>query len=555
MTALLTEGVSVEGRYVLQTQLGEGTFGSVWRARDARLSGRDVAVKVLKPELLEQPTAVSRFDAEADALAQLSHPNIVAVLDRGTWEGKRYIVTEFVAGQTLSAWIEDHRSRGAAPELRVVAQLFEQICAAVEAAHRVRSPGALVHRDIKPENVIIKVSVDGERVAKLIDFGIAQLGRRDRTASGVSLGTPLYMAPEQAYGYSEGVGTWTDVFALGVVLVEMLTLRAQPSEKEPWWGAVIRDVDPLPLVSAWRPDVPAAVWAVVARCMRREGRERYVDAAALREAFRAALRTSGLLSGEVLGALVPAGLADSGARPAAAPEPVHSPEAHAATVVQAAVAEEAPLPWGLIALGVVLGAVLVAAAIVVALVRSDQARQRAAQGGASAAPAIAAAGGGEAPRAEVERFLRGWEALFVRGDSEAFSRYYAPQVRSHGRAEAQTPVSLAEGVAADRGRGATLTVDPAQSTWANEAVTGENVPSVCRTVPGATGPVLKVRAWVREYRADRNAVVGCARLEGVFLLRLRQTPEGLRICHESWSLEDGICASCPTASVCRGRGL
>ena len=112
MSELLTAGACVDGRYFLQSRLGEGTFGGVWRARDARLSDRLVAVKFLKEEFLEQPATVARFESEGEALAKVSHPNVVAVIDRGAWQGQRYLVTEFVDGHPLSAWIDAHRRDG-----------------------------------------------------------------------------------------------------------------------------------------------------------------------------------------------------------------------------------------------------------------------------------------------------------------------------------------------------------------------------------------------------------------------------------------------------------
>jgi len=226
-------GALVEGRYVLEALLGEGTFGGVWRARDERLAGRPVAVKFLKVEFIEHAGAIARFEAEATALAQLPHPNIVGVLDRGVWKHQRYIVMELVDGRTLAAWIEDHRADATAPDLAAAFGLFDQLCAGIEAAHAVRTPGPIVHRDLKPENVLVRPLPSGELGVKVLDFGIAQLGQRSGTRSGALMGTPLYMAPEQAMGQIAAIGPWTDVFSLGVILVEMLTNRQQPNADEP----------------------------------------------------------------------------------------------------------------------------------------------------------------------------------------------------------------------------------------------------------------------------------------------------------------------------------
>ncbi len=581
------EGTVVDGRYRLDLRLGEGTFGSVWRAHDLRLSYRAVAVKLLKAEFLEQPAAVARFDAEADALARLSHPNIVAVLDRGTWGGQRFIVTELVEGTTLSAYLQDHRARGALPEWGRALELFDQVCAAVEAAHRVRTPGAIVHRDLKPDNVLLGVMPDGVRVVKLIDFGIAQLGQRGGTQSGVSLGTPLYMAPEQAYGHVAGVGPWTDVFALGVILSEMLTLCPQPSETEPWWLPAVRGHDPRPILARRRPDIDPAVWAVVARCLRSEGADRYPDAGALRDALRG-LGGAGRPSA-VGGATVPtggplsAGIDSAETRASTLPGdaslvsamsregPGPGAPAPGGEEVQAGAEAEAPgapavMPWGRMVLGVIVVAVLLAASIVLTLVRVDGMRRTAPTGrsgspgrAAQASPrTVAGAGAGSHPVAafgDLLGFLRRWEgAVTRRPGAEALVRVYAPSVRWHGSQGVRDPGAVGEQIDRNLSRGGSLRLDWTRSVWSWEPVDGPDVAEPCRQVAGATGAVVKVRAWAEEVRPERVEAIGCPRLEGRYLLRLRDTPTGMRVCHESWSIEEGICASCPTAPMCRGRG-
>jgi formylglycine-generating enzyme required for sulfatase activity len=284
-----SRGTLVDGRYCLLARLGEGTFGDVWRAEDTRLANRTVAVKFLKAEFLTHAEAVARFEAEADALAQLQHANVVGVLDRGRWAGQRFLVTEFVAGGSLTGWLDAHRARGVLPEIGLVMILLDQVCAGLAAAHAVRAPGAIVHRDIKPDNVLVRTGADGEVVVKIVDFGIAQLGGRAGTRTGALMGTPLYMAPEQALGNTAGVGPWTDVFALGVLATELLTLRPQVDANEPWWGTALqRGPEVRSLLGAMRRDVPAAVWDVLAGALRARGDERPVDAGALRSALRPA---------------------------------------------------------------------------------------------------------------------------------------------------------------------------------------------------------------------------------------------------------------------------
>ncbi len=267
----------VDGRYKLSMPLGDGTFGEVWRADDTRLRGRAVAVKFLKAEFLEHREVVLRFEAEADALAQVQHPNVVAILDRGRWEERLFLVTEFVEGRALSAWINDHRQRAAPPPINAALQLFDQICAGVEAAHAVRAPGPIVHRDLKPDNILVRVTASGDVTVKIVDFGIAQLGGRTGTRTGALMGTPLYMAPEQALGNTAGVGPWTDVFALGVILVEMLSLRAQVDDSAPWWGTALQGgAMTRELLVGMRPDVPSWLWDAADRALRPRSEERYL---------------------------------------------------------------------------------------------------------------------------------------------------------------------------------------------------------------------------------------------------------------------------------------
>ena len=243
----------VDRRYQLVDLLGEGAFGEVWRAKDARLSGRHVAIKFLHADLLRHPEVVERFSSEADALAQAVHPNVVAVMDRGMMGDRLFIVTEFIDGVSLGTWLHQHSERNVQPDLDEVRSIFDQLCAGIEAAHAVRSPGPIIHRDIKPDNILLHTGPNGVTLVKVADFGIAQRGGRSGTRTGVQLGTPVYMAPEQAMAQWSRVGPWTDVFALGVVLVEMLTLRAQAKASELWWATVLLQKDsPTALLSGVR---------------------------------------------------------------------------------------------------------------------------------------------------------------------------------------------------------------------------------------------------------------------------------------------------------------
>jgi hypothetical protein len=214
-----TAVMRIAGRYVVRRELGRGGMGAVYQAHDTELD-RDVAVKVMRPELLDSAEAVSRFKREARAAAGLSHPNVVTVHDFGVApDGRAYLVMELLAGHTLR---DAMRRDGPFPPARAAAVL-RGVCSAVEAAHERR----VVHRDLKPENVFLVDTGAGE-TPKVLDFGLAKaLGTGDPapgqfdTGTGRLVGTLAYMSPEQLKGCAPDPG-W-DLWALGVIAYEMLT--------------------------------------------------------------------------------------------------------------------------------------------------------------------------------------------------------------------------------------------------------------------------------------------------------------------------------------------
>src|SRR5947209_15912042 len=210
------------GPYEIQSLLGAGGMGEVYRARDTRLR-RDVAIKVLPVSLLHDPERLRRFEQEAQAAAALNHPNILAVFQMGTYEGAPYLVTELLDGGTL----RDILRRGPLP-LRKAIDYCVQIAHGLAAAHE----KGIVHRDLKPENMFI--TSDGR--AKILDFGLARqmfaFARADLTNSptldrhtdpGTVLGTVGYMSPEQVRG--EAGDHRSDIFSFGAVLYELLSGR------------------------------------------------------------------------------------------------------------------------------------------------------------------------------------------------------------------------------------------------------------------------------------------------------------------------------------------
>jgi serine/threonine protein kinase len=204
-----TQGDVLAGRYLLTESIATGGMGEVWKAHDQTLD-RDVAVKVLRPDSAEDEAFAERFRAEARHSGGLSHPNIGTVHDFGEDDGTAFLVMELLSGEPLSALI---RSRAPMPQDEVVEILY-QAAIALQAAH----DAGVVHRDVKPANIV----VDDDGYAKLTDFGIARaLSEAPMTQTGEVLGTPHYLAPEQAQG--RPAGPLSDVYALAVVGYEMLT--------------------------------------------------------------------------------------------------------------------------------------------------------------------------------------------------------------------------------------------------------------------------------------------------------------------------------------------
>ncbi|HET6571078.1 MAG TPA: protein kinase, partial [Solirubrobacterales bacterium] len=242
-------GTVLSGRYRLEAKLGSGGMSTVYLARDETLD-RPVAVKVMHREMSEQEDQLQRFRQEARAVAKLTHPNVVAVIDAGEDGGHPYIVFEYVEGETLKQRIN---RVGALDPQEALAYAIE-IARGLTVAHGRN----MVHRDIKPQNVLI----DAEGRAKLTDFGISrQLEQDGMTATGRVLGTTDYVAPEQAMGHP--VDPRSDVYSLGVVLYEMLAGQV-PFHADSQVGVAMKHVnEELPDVQRRRPEASAAVALVV----------------------------------------------------------------------------------------------------------------------------------------------------------------------------------------------------------------------------------------------------------------------------------------------------
>jgi serine/threonine-protein kinase len=265
MTTLL--GTTLNGRYRLEARIGAGGMSTVYRARDETLQ-RQVAIKLMNREVSSDSDQLERFRREARAVAQLSHPHVVGVIDAGEDEGRPYIVFEYIEGETLKERI---RRCGRLPIAEAVAYAIE-IARALGAAHARH----IVHRDVKPQNVLI----DEEGSAKVTDFGIARtLDEEGLTADGRVLGTTDYVSPEQALG--QQVTGQSDLYSLGIVLYEMLTGEV-PFKGDGQVAVAMKHVrEALPDVQFRRPEVSAALAAVLDQATAKHQQDRYADDAEL----------------------------------------------------------------------------------------------------------------------------------------------------------------------------------------------------------------------------------------------------------------------------------
>jgi serine/threonine-protein kinase len=273
-------GAILGQKYKVRRRIGEGGMGTVWEAEHT-LIGRRVAIKTLRPEFAHSVEVVTRFHREAQAASRIGHVNITEVTDLGiTDQGTPYLVMEYLEGESLARVLEHERTLGVAR----AADIIGQTLGALAAAHA----KGIIHRDLKPENIFLTDHGGRTDFVKLLDFGISKFqspaGDQRLTTTGVALGTPYYMAPEQAAGCAD-CDHRVDVYATGALLYEMMTGRS------PYKGsnynnllAQIVTSDPPPLREL-RPDLDAGFAAVIERAMRRNPADRFADAGRMLQAL------------------------------------------------------------------------------------------------------------------------------------------------------------------------------------------------------------------------------------------------------------------------------
>lgn len=348
-------GHTLGDRYHILSLVGEGGMGRIYLAEHVRMN-RQCAVKIMRPTLVNDADAAARFAREASSAARIIHPNVAAVFDYGESEGNVYLVMEFVEGEPLGAILERERTLPLARAL----ELTRQVADALAAAHEL----GIVHRDLKPDNILVARTKSGREVAKVVDFGIAKAVEegpgQKLTETGLVIGTPEFMSPEQLMG--DPVDARSDVYSLGCILYLMLV--GVPAADAPTREGMLkrRLSETAPHPRSADETLPPELDAIVARALAPAPDDRFQSAGDLRDALA------------TLAAGAPAGDAISGQFPASAPLAPHGVTGERAA---------APAGWYTHRRGLGVAGVLMLGIIAVALLQTDR--------GAGASPANGAA--------------------------------------------------------------------------------------------------------------------------------------------------------------------
>jgi len=264
------------GRYEVKAEIGRGGMATVFHAYDPRFE-RDVAIKVLPPAFMHDPQFRARFEREAKMIALLEHPAIVPVYDFGEQGGQPYIVMRYMSGGSL-----EERLKAGPLSVTETVQLISRLAPALDAAHT----KGIIHRDLKPGNILF----DRYGNAFLSDFGIARLtqGSAATLTGDVVLGTPAYMSPEQVQGDRELDGR-SDLYSLGIILFQMLTGKVPFASDTPAKTMLMHILEPVPQLLDIKPDLPAAIAAMLGRALAKEPEARFATSAEMASALEAAV--------------------------------------------------------------------------------------------------------------------------------------------------------------------------------------------------------------------------------------------------------------------------
>ena len=263
------------GRYEIKDEIGRGGMATVYHAYDPRFE-REVALKVLPHEMLHDVQFRTRFEREAKTIAMLEHPAIVPVYDFGEEDGQPYFVMRYMTGGSLS-----DRIKKGPMTVQEAAQLIAHIAPGLDEAHAKH----IIHRDMKPGNILF----DQFNEPYISDFGIAKLSEAQTNVTGSAIvGTPAYMSPEQAQG--ESIDGRSDIYALGVILFEMLTGQ-QPYHGDTPMSVVVKQItDPVPHILTLKPDLPPYIQIIIEKAMAKDRNERFQDVKSLANALNEVAR-------------------------------------------------------------------------------------------------------------------------------------------------------------------------------------------------------------------------------------------------------------------------
>jgi serine/threonine protein kinase len=274
-------GVTLDGRYLIEKRLGQGGFGVVYLASDNKTASRKVVVKIMRPNEVGNEWSKHKFKREVEALSRLDHPGIVGLFDCGeTADGRPYIVMQYIDGDSLRSLL-----RADGMPTAQVATIIRQIGNALTSAHK----AGILHRDLKPENIMVKVT-NGEEHAKVIDFGVAKVKNSIvnlNTATGVALGTVIYMSPEQLDG--RPLTPQSDIYALAVIAYEMLTGRRPENPESALHLLQLQRAGNRVKPTDLRPALPKAVDDVVLKALSFEPQHRHQNAREFGEKLAAVL--------------------------------------------------------------------------------------------------------------------------------------------------------------------------------------------------------------------------------------------------------------------------